>query len=65
MRSTIDFPEFLTMMAQKMRDTDDEEELREAFKVFNKDMNGYISTAELRHVMVNLCKSRELELMQY
>jgi len=30
---TIDFPEFLTMMARKMKDTDSEEEILEAFKV--------------------------------
>jgi calmodulin len=51
---TIDFPEFLTMMARKMRDTDSEEEIREAFKVFDKDGNGFISAAELKHVMTNL-----------
>ena len=51
---TIDFPEFLTMMARKMKDTDSEEEIKEAFKVFDKDGNGYISAAELRHVMTNL-----------
>ena len=51
---TIDFPEFLTMMARKMRDTDSEEEIKEAFKVFDRDGNGYISSAELRHVMTNL-----------
>lgn len=51
---TIDFPEFLNLMARKMRDTDSEEELREAFKVFDKDQNGFISAAELRHVMTNL-----------
>ncbi|KAF8632674.1 hypothetical protein AX17_004806 [Amanita inopinata Kibby_2008] len=51
---TIDFPEFLTMMARKMRDTDSEEEIKEAFRVFDKDGNGYISAAELRHVMTNL-----------
>ena len=55
---TIDFPEFLTMMARKMRDTDSEEEIKEAFKVFDKDGNGYISAAELRHVMTNLGASR-------
>ena len=33
---TIDFPEFLTMMARKMKDTDGEEEIREAFRVFDK-----------------------------
>jgi Ca2+-binding EF-hand superfamily protein len=45
---TIDFPEFLTMMARKMKDTDSEEEIREAFRVFDKDGNGFISAAELR-----------------
>ena len=46
---TIDFPEFLTMMARKMKDTDSEEEIREAFRVFDKDGNGFISAAELRY----------------
>jgi calmodulin len=51
----IDFPEFLTMMARKMKDTDSEEEIKEAFKVFDKDGNGYISAAELRHVSFLAC----------
>uniref|UniRef100_A0A8D1P5Z6 Calmodulin-like protein 3 n=1 Tax=Sus scrofa TaxID=9823 RepID=A0A8D1P5Z6_PIG len=49
-----DFLEFLTMMARKMKDTDSEEEIREAFHVFEKDDNSYISAAELHHVMTNL-----------
>ena len=51
---TIEFPEFLNLMAKKMQDTDSEDELVEAFKVFDKDGNGFISAAELRHVMTNL-----------
>ncbi|MCJ1433603.1 hypothetical protein MMC27_002966 [Xylographa pallens] len=57
---TIDFPEFLTMMARKMKDTDSEDEIRvdenikEAFKVFDRDNNGFISAAELRHVMTSI-----------
>ena len=51
---TIDFHEFLTMMARKMKDTDSEEEIREAFRVFEKDGNGFISAAELHHIMINL-----------
>ena len=45
---TIDFPEFCTLMARKMKDTDSEEELKEAFRVFDKDGNCFISAAELR-----------------
>ncbi len=41
-------------MARKMKDTDSEEEILEAFKVFDKDGNGFISAAELRHIMTNL-----------
>jgi len=42
------------MMARKMKDSDSEEEIKEAFRVFDKDGNGFISAAELRHVMTNL-----------
>ena len=48
------YSEFLTMMARKMKDTDSEEEIREAFKVFDRDNNGFISAAELRHVMTSI-----------
>jgi len=51
---TIDFPEFITMMSRKMKDTDSEEELLEAFKIFDKDGNGFITASELRHVMTSL-----------
>ncbi|GFQ04153.1 calmodulin [Phtheirospermum japonicum] len=47
------FPEFLNLMARKMKDTDSEEELKEAFRVFDKGQNGFISAAELCHVMTN------------
>uniref|UniRef100_V9LG86 Calmodulin like 3 n=1 Tax=Callorhinchus milii TaxID=7868 RepID=V9LG86_CALMI len=51
---TIDFPEFVAIMVRKMNDTDAEEEFREVFRLFDKDGNGYIGAAELRHVMANL-----------
>ena len=37
-----------------MIDTEGEEEIKEAFRVFDKDGNGHISAAELRHIMTNL-----------
>lgn len=51
---TIEFNEFLFMMSKKMKESDREEELREAFRVFDRDGDGYISSAELSHVMINL-----------
>ncbi|KAJ4819915.1 Calmodulin [Rhynchospora pubera] len=51
---TVDFNEFLTLMAHKLKDKESEEELREAFRVFDKNQDGFISGAELRHVMTNL-----------
>ncbi|KAM3273876.1 hypothetical protein ACQJBY_043195 [Aegilops geniculata] len=52
---TIDFNEFLGLVARQMRgDAEAEEELHEAFRVFDKDNNGFISLDELRTVMKNL-----------
>ena len=46
----IDFEEFLQMMAKKMKESDSEDEIREAFKVFDKDEDGYLTAAELKNV---------------
>ena len=37
-----------------MNDSDEEQDIIEVFKVFDNDGNGYITAAELRHVMTNL-----------
>ena len=50
----VDFPEFLTLMARKMKDTDSEEDLVEAFRVFDREGTGFITASELAHVMTNL-----------
>ena len=46
---TVDFPEFLNMMAKKMEDNDSEEEVKEAFRVFDTEGEGHIATSELRY----------------
>jgi calmodulin len=61
---TIDFDEFLTLMALKMKDTDTEEELIEAFKVFDRNGNGLISAADLRNVMMNLTDEEINEMIR-
>ncbi|CAJ2631497.1 unnamed protein product [Trifolium pratense] len=48
---TIEFGEFLNFMARKMKETEAEDELKEAFWVFDKDKDGYISPNELRSVL--------------
>ena len=37
-------------MARKMKEADSEEEIREAFKVFDKDCDGFLTLKELRQV---------------
>lgn len=54
---TIDFEEFLALMAKQFfgdGSEDDEEELKLAFGVFDKDKSGSISVDELKQVMKSL-----------
>lgn len=41
-------------MSRKVKEADKEQELREAFRVFDRNGDGFISAPELRHVMTNL-----------
>ena len=50
----LDFNEFLMLMVGKSKDVNTEDELIEAFRVFDRDENGYISAAELKSTMTNL-----------
>ena len=51
---SIQFPEFLWMMAQKFSELKAEDDIREAFRVFDRDGNGYITKDEMRVVMMNI-----------
>jgi calmodulin len=42
------------MMSKKFSDNNAEDEIREAFDVFDSDGNGFINRQELRFVMMNL-----------
>eukprot|EP00092_Neocalanus_flemingeri_P068445 GFUD01083663.1.p1 GENE.GFUD01083663.1~~GFUD01083663.1.p1 ORF type:complete len:150 (-),score=49.87 GFUD01083663.1:52-501(-) len=62
----IDFPEFLMMMSLKADYEDAEDEIREAFQVFDGDGNGFINRNELACVMTNLgvaLKAEEIQSM--
>ena len=47
-KGLIDFNEFLQMMAKRANEHNEADELREAFRVFDKNGNGFIKVAELR-----------------
>ena len=51
---SIGFDEFVNLMSKIYKNTDTEEELLEAFKVFDRDGNGLIDPAELKYVLTNL-----------
>jgi Ca2+-binding EF-hand superfamily protein len=51
---TIDFSEFIEMMPRQEKDDNAEEEMLEAFQVFDTDGNGSITADELRQIFMNL-----------
>ncbi|KAJ1820379.1 hypothetical protein LPJ60_003244 [Coemansia sp. RSA 2675] len=51
---TIDLQEFIALMERHSSKSCEQEELREAFKVFDKDDNGFITKSELRQAMKDL-----------
>ncbi|XP_052276018.1 calmodulin-like isoform X2 [Dreissena polymorpha] len=50
----IEFDEFVLMMNAHKRRTEHKQQMREAFRVFDKDDTGFISSSKLRYVMTNL-----------
>jgi len=50
----VEFTDFLGLMARKIKEVESEDQVNDAFSVFDKDGQGYISAQELRHVMTNL-----------
>lgn len=52
---TIDFDQFCSLLQKQMKaPTVPEEDIIAAFKVFDREGNGLISAAEMRHVMTNI-----------
>ena len=53
-KKEINYDEFLTIINQREKDVDEEEEVLKAFKVFDKDGNGLININELKDIMLNV-----------
>ncbi|KDQ10734.1 hypothetical protein BOTBODRAFT_190368 [Botryobasidium botryosum FD-172 SS1] len=63
---TIDFEEFVTMMAGHVDDSTFDQEVEDAFKLFDKDGDGQISAQELKGIMLSLgqkLSDKEIEEM--
>lgn len=61
----MDFPEFLTLLAFHLQETEPEEQLRLAFKAFDKDGNGKLNAEELKNTMTNLGERLSKEDVEY
>ena len=53
-QGTMEFPDFLKMMAKRMKDKDSDQELREAFRVFDENGTGFVSGSDLTYILVDV-----------
>ena len=53
-KKEINYEEFLTIINQREKDVDEEEEVLKAFKVFDKEGNGLININELKDIMLSM-----------
>jgi Ca2+-binding EF-hand superfamily protein len=51
---SVDFEEFLSLMAKKTKEAEDEQELREAFRVFDTNNRGVIEASDLKLIFKTL-----------
>ena len=51
---TIEFEEFVAMMAQKVQEPDTEDDLRQAFKVFDPTNQGTVGLEDLQQLLASL-----------
>lgn len=57
--SPFDFPRFLQIMAKHMKTEPFDRQLRDAFKVLDKDNTGFVSVTDLRHILTNIGEKLE------
>jgi calmodulin len=62
---SMDFNEFIFLIIKKMKDLDLEEEMKEAFRVFDKDGNKVLTAHEMRQIFMDMkgIPENEIEMM--
>jgi len=50
----INFQEYISLMARRMRDGDLEEEMKQVFRLFDRDGNGLVGASELKSLMLGI-----------
>ncbi|XP_077242987.1 putative calcium-binding protein CML13 [Tasmannia lanceolata] len=54
-----DFPRFVDLMKKHMKIEPFDRQLRDAFKVLDKESSGYVSVSDLRHVLTSIGEKLE------
>ncbi|KAL4348075.1 hypothetical protein GQ457_17G021190 [Hibiscus cannabinus] len=54
-----DFPRFLDLMSKHMKLEPFDKQLRDAFKVLDKDSTGFVAVADLRHILTSIGEKLE------
>jgi calcium-binding protein CML len=57
--SPFDFSRFLDLMSKHMKPEPFDHQLRDAFKVLDKDATGFVSVNELRHILTSIGEKLE------
>ena len=60
-KNYISFEDFCSVMNTKMSDTETEQELKESFKIFDSEGNGFISIEQLKYILNNICDVLSVE----
>ena len=61
-QGTLEFPDFLKMMLKRMKDKDSDQELRDAFRVFDEEGTGFVSASDLKYILVDIMGEKEAEV---
>merc|ERR1711915_62893 len=59
---SIEFPDFLGVLAKKMKSKDSETELREAFNILDEKRTGFVKSSDLMQMLVNVMGENEKEV---